>query len=1857
MQPTLDGYRVLDTLRRTANRVVYLAIRESDQRKVVAKVHSIVGASGLEDRVKHEFELIRALDLPGVVRALDLERRGATLVLTLDWFDGVSLEQHCRDRTLGLDECLRIAHSLAEILATVHERRVIHRDIKPGNILVSARNGEVMLADFGISVLLESERGQIHDPEVLEGTLPFLSPEQTGRTGRTVDFRIDLYSLGVTLYELLTGRRPFTEHNPLELIHAHLARRPATPRSLRPELPGPISALVMKLLEKAPERRYQSARALAQDLAQLIDRRKRSQSLDDFELGHGTSSVLQLPHGLYGRAIERDKLLALVREAATDTSRVAIVRGPPGIGKSALIDELGEPVIARQGFLARGKFEGDTVQPLSGILQAMSSLADQLLTEPDHRLAAWLQQIEAALGSLADVVVTLEPKFAAIIAGSATPTELTVIESRNRVVQGLTRLLTVVARPQHPLVLALDDLQWADPASIEFIVELLSGQHPGLVVIVTCRDHATGAAQVQELDSKLRARGLVPLTITLAPLHERAMAEMIADTLSMTTDEVAGLVPIIRRKTDNNPFFARQFLLHLAEMELLRVGPRGWTWNTAELDAATLPEDTLELMTAKLERLDPAAGWLIDVASVLGLRFRGLAAIAVANAQSSALVVGAPQLHALLDQGLIFGIEGDYQFVHGRIREAAYARLDADTCRSLHLRVGEYLLGSLDGPSIDARVFELVAHLDRGHGLSLAQDTSPMAELDRVLQTTDADARERLARLNLRAGEAAMAAGAPKSARRYLEIGVGLSSARLPALEHPDHARLYSALRALGSARMLAGDFDAAEELLDGLHAQPLTPGEYGGLIHTRCICALLRDDIDRAVQIGVEGLRGLGVSFPRRVDLLSLVGSIVALIWTMRGSPLERLDPEPVRDPRARAAIELAGAVGFFGYFSSPQTWIVLIQRHAALVMRHGSHPTALLAIISAALLVSIVLGRRSRSRMLAIADAALELDARTGPNIRRHSLLLSASSLQGWTVPSRELAERQAGCVKLALEAGDLTAASFHSLGSVTHAFLAGQKLPALHERCVQHKQQVMQWGTRGLDSTAILDATRVYIHGPIPEPGELEPFEIPHGSKGLGKIVIHEMQLFAAQLLYLFGRRAEALHVLDVAGPPLERYMRGTHVIPPLVLFVGLAAAAAIPRLHGRARWRRARQLRQAARRFRRDCEAGGRFEYERAILEAELAVIDGAFELASRNFEQARSLAAEQQNLWREGLAHERMAELARARGLDAYALTPILRARSCYQQWGADAKVLALDQAWQLDVAALTAGVTNHDISSISRSHGTSISSTTTSLAVDMASLLKISQAISDHIRLDEVLTRIMVIAIENAGADRGALLLTSPTGLTLVAECDVEGNARAFGTAPRPLTELATTLPTSLLRWVERTGEAVVLAEAGTDRRFAADAYLRHDPRRSILCLPIRKLHRLIGLLYLENRLSMGSFTLARVEVLELIIGQAASALENARLYEALRGSETRWRSLIERMPGIVALLDRTGQIQFAGPLEHAGERIATVGRNFTDLVSSDDRERFTRHLGVAFAGEAGAGTGIELDANLSGSPRWSVHLAPVREDAGIERVILVAIDVSQRRRAEQANAELERQVREQQRLEAIGTLASGVAHEINNPIQGIMNYADLIAMSAGIGPEPLQLAGEIVHECDRVTGIVRNLLAFARQERTEYEWTQVSEIIDGTRSLMQVVLRRDHILLDIDIPPGLPTLRCRSQQIQQVVMNFVTNARDALNARYPDPHDDKRISIGASLAEDGRTLRIHVEDRGGGVPEQHVARIFDPFFTTKGREQGTGLGLSVSRGIVSEHGGELTLENRPGVGARFVISLPVDASALEAAR
>jgi PAS domain S-box-containing protein len=1841
MDVHLHGYRFERQLRSSTSSEVWAGVRERDQLPVIAKLFAIEDrADGILARtshcarVDHEFEMIRRLELPGVIRALALERAGEHLILVLEAHRGVDLREFVRRAPLSTPGFFAIATQIARILAEVHEQRVLHRDIKPANILIDPESGEVVLADFGISQLLESERGRIHDPDIIEGTLPYMAPEQTGRTARKVDFRSDLYSLGVTFYEALTGQRPFIAESPLELIHAHLARKPQPPQRLRPELPSALSELIMKLLEKAPERRYQSARGLWRDLVAMQEALA-SDKLGEFELARDDAPLsLQLPHQLYGRERERAGLHAAFRRAVeVGKPELAVVVGPPGVGKSALVAELDEPVLGRRGFMIRGRFEPNSDQPLSGIVAALASLADYVLTEPPERMARWREQLQTSLGSLTSVVVELVPGFRQVLDergsfGTRTPNEV-----RNQVMLAGVRLLRTFARAEHPVVLVLDDIQWADDATFDLLDNLLGQDECALLVVLAGRDAALDPrGKLAALLARQKARGAEPLRIELGPLGRDALIQWIADVLSRPVDRVASLADIVARKTGSNPFFIGQLLLHLVERQLLRRESRGWVWDLDALEAAALPDDVLDMMTHKLEGLDAELRGLLQIASVMGGRF---------DPALLAQVAGLPHAEArLLDafsEGLIAPSGSDYVFGHERIREAAYASIEADEQARFHLTIGRELLARLDDVGRDPRVFEIVEHLDRGY--RLAEDCSRAAALG------PAELLE-LVRLNLRAGQRSLASGAPRSADVYLGVARCLLAHRG---EFPERGHalqpLYVATE-LASAQVdaLTKRHDEADARLVRLLARELDVEQRGVAATQRCWTLTFAGRIEAAVRFGIASLRELGVAVPRWPSLRHALRVLPRMTRMVRPQSLARLRTlEPIREPRILAALDILVMLSTTSYVVSPSAFVVMVARHAELILRHGNHPSAPLVFTQVGMVLANVLGRQRQA--LEVAELCVEL-AEGGA--LRHRVLQASTFIQLWSLPYLPLIGTMEETIEVALEHGDIASAEVGWAKMISLSVYGGRHLRMLEAHAESRVRWTETWGTSGLSGGGpeVMEACRILIEGPPPEPGDLDPLGVLTGlERGPDNFhLLISFTVLSALVLGVYGRWSEVFALLDPQIAAMERSLPRTWYLAISRTLRGIAAAAearATPR--GRRSRKLIATLAADAKQADRWTAQAGNFAHVAALLHGELAALRGDLNEATWCFEQARAHAAVQHNPIYEALASERLAVALLVHGHERPAIGPLLDARDRYQYWGAFAKVAALEQQWP-ELGKRSSTTTR----AIERTSSAS-SNSTTSRAIDSATLLKASQTLAEDIRLEEVVARVMSIALENAGAQRGVLVLADEGKLALAAEASTESGTFTHLDNLIPLGRATQKVAASILHWVERTGEAVVLENAGDDHRFQADPYLRAGGGFSILCLPFVKRGRLIGLLYLENRLSAGSFVPERLELLRLLAAQAASALENARLYADLRSSEIRWRSLVEQLPDHVVLIDRKGELEYVNLGAHARTQVSPQFA-LGELVSGEHHLLTTAAIARVF--EQGARAQYEVEAHPPCSePRWySVRLAPIVVDGRIERAILVATDISDRKQAERQREHFEGQRRQQQRLESIGTLASGVAHEINNPVQGIMNYAELIAGAEDASDDIREFAGEIEIETRRVTTIVRNLLAFSRQELSEAsEAVALADIVNGTLSLVRSVMRKDHISLDIDVPIDLPRVYCRSQQIQQVIMNLLTNARDALNSYRPGYQEDKCIRIcGDAFEHEGATwVRLSVEDRGGGVPDDVVAQIFDPFFTTKGRDKGTGLGLSVSHGIISEHGGRLVLDNRPREGARFSIELP----------
>jgi predicted ATPase/signal transduction histidine kinase/tRNA A-37 threonylcarbamoyl transferase component Bud32 len=1827
----LPDYRVIQRLRESSHSRVFEAESRTDGSRVVAKVFDL-DRPELEDRAIHEFELIKGLDVEGVVKARELRRVGDQLVLVLEHVSGVDLGELADGQPLELPRFWPIALQVTEILAQTHARKVIHRDIKPTNVLIDDV-GRVYLADFGISVLLESERRRLHDDDVLVGTLPYIAPEQTGRTNRAVDFRSDLYSLGVTFYQLLTGRLPFESSAPLELIHAHLARQPESLVRLRPELPEALSRVVLRLLAKAPESRYQTASGLAADLRRIRALHEAGSETASFELGREDRvGQLRWPHRLYGRKHERAQLLDAYRSTLTSGARKAVLLvGPAGIGKTALTSVLEAPVVGNGGLLVRGRFDTTRELPYSAFVEVLSALVEQLLTESDANLTRARARLREGLGNLAGVACELVSALALVLGKQEPVVEVGPVEARNRLQIAVERLLDALCEPGRPLVLVLDDLEQADRASLTLLETLLQSAIGPLLIVAVLRRNTPGERPL-ELERNPKVE-----TLTLDPLTTEAIQQLLAATLARPLADVAQLTAAVVRKTGGVPLFIARFLDTLVERELLLFRGHDWSWDESAVAATQIPDDAVVMMSAKLELLGPDARDLLARAACLGSRFDSTT-LALACEQPRAQL--AARCYELVEQGLLAEFGAEYRFAHESLRIAAERELAAEQRRMLHWRIGRHLLDNL-GESTD-ELFAVVDHLGAGASAELEIGT-----------------RIELATLDLRAGRRALDTAAYELAHRYLEHGLQLlvdacERVAEQGAEAPHYPLVFELQFARAQALALAHEREHANEAFATLLGWPLAELHVGRVVASRIKLLYVDGRFSEAIELGLATLRRLGFVLPRAPARLIAVQSLIRGWLWLRGLDREAVLAMPLcSDDRASAIIEIVAQLKYPAFSISRMLFIYLAGLHARLTARHGLHATSPVALADLALGLGVGLGKADGAIML--IDRAFEVAERLpNPSAARLGVVVPGSVMvlhrhRGFAEIQRMLERAKPS----ALEHGEFDRASFMVAFAVAFEIETGTHLRVVHRRTVEFGRELARWGTKPL--ALHVWTTRCWCLALLGKQAQSEDSDA-RDARDVSREVVRERSgsdttvglhlTNIATLQLLLGDRKRVLGDLTWFAD-VNNAMRNTWVMARALLVIIVAVEG--ERLAGEAVASSARTIaRGGLRLLERWAKLGPtNYGHYRDLALGVRASARGRFEEAVERLERAWAAAHERSCHWVAGLAAEYLAYTLERREMNLLVAGTWQRAWAAYAAWGATAK---LDQ-----LRAARPGLFDEPIgfargpSTTHRPRTTPTAERSSTPSLDLAEILRSIGVINEELGLDVVIGRVLDAALTSAGADHGMLVLDRDGELAVVATHKGDGGSALLPGLLR-LRDAGARAPTSLINFVVRTQQWLVLDDARADPRFAADPYLFGNDVRSVLALPLAKGSLQLGVLVLENRQTTHGFTTAIIETLRLITGQAGSILDNARLYAALRRSEARWRSLVDGAPDLIVLLDESGKIAFAnrrGP--------------FASLDGDDSEAALRWREAVKFVLEHGRPRELELEfVSDQARPLWyAIRIAPIEPDGEGSRrnAVAVATDISARKRAEAEKHTLELQLRQQQRLESIGTLAAGVAHEINNPIQGILNYAELIGARSGDPALVQDFAGEISKEGDRVATIVRNLLAFSRQDaERQQEVIEVGRLIEGTLSLIQAVLRKDHIALVITPGQQAAQVRCRPQQIQQILMNLVTNARDAVNQRHGFSEgggDRKRITIRIEQFErDGRAwVRITIEDNGSGIPEHVLPHIFDPFFTTKGRDQGTGLGLAVSHGLANDNGGELSVETGVGEGTRFFLELPAATS------
>ncbi|WP_164846086.1 AAA family ATPase [Inhella crocodyli] len=1498
--PRIPGYRIDGVMHRSRWRVVLAAQRLSDGAEVVLKtVDAEYPTRQQLAELRREHAILQRLQpVEGVIRVLGLEPHGqGNLALVTERF-GRSLAHRMHDRAalpgrarpgeapglapLPLAQVLDVAIAVTRTLSQLHEMDLVHKGIEPHNILLDDA-GAIRLIDFGIASELSQERAEGLAPNRLEGSLPFLSPEQTGRMNRALDYRADFYALGVTLFQLLTGRLPFQAQTPLEWVHCHLSRVPPSPAEFVPTLPATVCAIVARLLAKNADERYQSGFGLVEDLGRCKRELVQTGTVSGFAIGRrDVSRHLQISQSLVGRETERAELLALLQQAAEGAMVLCTVAGVSGVGKSALVNELERPLVGLQGWMAHGKFDQfQRGQPYAALAMALRALTRQLLAEPAARRDAVAQALAPALGANGAVLLELAPDFEALIGPQPGVPELPATEARNRLHNTLVDALRALTRDQ-PLVLFLDDLQFGDAATLKFIRWLgASHELPHLMLVGAYRsDEVDVGHPVRLALDEIRASR--PLhELVLRPLAAEPVERLVAGALHSTPELVRPLARLLHQRAEGNPFFLIEMLKGAERAGALSFdGESGrWRWNLDAVRLAGVGGNVVDFLLASLRRLTPGTQRVLELAACIGSRFdlRTLAVIHQQSAQATAAALQpalARQLVMPLHQDYRFVGHGEtadvdetlnpsYRFQHDRVQQAAYALIDDDRRQAVHLSVGRLVLRHATATERREQLIDIVNHLNAGRRL-----------------IGDEAERLQLAQLNLEAAQQAQRAAAYETARGYLAVGQEL----LPADAWDEHHALAMALGVEAQqCAYLTGRLDEAEAAIEALLPRAPDALAKAELLSLRTRQYATTGKMPQSIRAAIAGLALLGVRFQADPSPDAIRREAAAVRKHLAGRRVaELIDAPLMQDARQKVALRLLMEIFPAAFLSgSGNLFPYLVLKAVNLSLRHGTGPESAFAYAAYGMLLCGALddpalgfeyGELAVAMNDRLDDIALKTRVRYVYTMFVHHWSRHWRTMTPWFRRGIESGYASGDMLYLAYSAQDCLiwdptldldeAEREHAellkivrQTGYQDSYDSGTLFRQMQRNFLGRTESLLSMNDAGFDEAQCLAGMleRRFMTG------------------------VANFHIYKTEICWFYGAVEQAwVHVREQ-----DRLMASAMSLPQLVRYVivsFLVRVAMLPQL-GEAeasatRERLRSDLRRMAR-WAKHCPEN--FAHLQALMEAELARLDGHPEAAWHRYEAAIDRARE--HGWRrdEAMAHERLARHLMAQGRRKAAEGYLRAAEQLYERWGAVRKVQHLHEEF---VGML--GDT--------RVRATSAGKLIDASQLDMATVMKAAQTISGEIVLDQLWATTMRIMLESAGGQRGAFVVPRDGQLVVLGLVQVGGED---GEAPSPTQPLrlgsaegARCVPAALVDEVLRTQAPVLLRNAAEEGAFVREPYVAAQRPRSVMALPLMRQGQCEGVVYLENRLVPGVFTVERLDVVRMLAAQVAISIENARLVD-----------------------------------------------------------------------------------------------------------------------------------------------------------------------------------------------------------------------------------------------------------------------------------------------------------------------------------------------------------------------------------
>ncbi|OCR02449.1 serine/threonine protein kinase, partial [Oscillatoriales cyanobacterium USR001] len=1071
---SLPGYQITEQLYTGTRTLVYRGIRTSDQHPVIIKIlrNEYPNFNELV-QFRNQYTIAKNLDFPHLVKPLTLETYHNSYALIMEDFGGVSLSDYLKIATeesqiyksLPLAEFLNIAIQLTDTLNYLYQNRVIHKDIKPANILINSDTKEIQLIDFSISSLLPRETQEIQNANALEGTLAYLSPEQTGRMNRGIDYRSDFYSLGVTFYELLTGELPFVSEDAMELVHCHLAKHPIPIHQINPQIPLALSEIVSKLMAKNAEDRYQTALGIKHDLEICLSQLQRIGNIESFKLGErDISDRFIIPEKLYGRETEVNQLLAAFDRIATPLSspltkggqrgvEIMLVAGFSGIGKTAVVNEVHKPIVRQRGYFIKGKY--DQFQrniPFSAFVQAFRDLMGQLLSESDEQLQTWKTKILAAVGDNGQVLIDVIPELENIIGKQPPATELSGSAAQNRFNLLLPKFVQVFTTKEHPLVMFLDDWQWADSASLNLLKLLL--QDTGyLLVLGAYRDNEVSPVHpfILTVDEIVKT-GATVNTITLPALRESDMNQLVADTLNCELSLAKPLTKLVYKKTQGNPFFATQFLKALHDDKLINFNwdIRHWQCDIAQVKALALTDDVVEFMALQLQKLSIETQEILKLAACIGAEFdlntlvivseqsAGKTATALWKALQEGLVIPKTKVYKFFtqsDSDRVFQASANptYRFLHDRVQQAAYSLIPEDQKTATHYHIGQLLLQQIPSEAREERIFELVNQLNYGTSL--------------ITQPT---AREELAKLNLTACRKARAATAYQAAREYGAVGLSLLEKNAWQEQYP----LALALNELAAeVACLNGDFEEMEDSIEAVVQNATSILDCTKVYEAKCLSYIAQNRQPELIATMLPVLEQLGVKFPAESDPSEFETRLAAIKLYLQDRDVRDLVNLPILTiPEKRAAISILAKIWPASYQVRPDLSPLIVMEQIYLSLRYGNSELSPFAYATFGLILIGVRGEIELGYEFGQLGLKL-LRVLNSQAIEARTTVVFYNFVSPWKQHLKDTLQPFLAAYATALETGDLEWASYGLCNYCIHAYYLGVNLKELEEIIEKH------------------------------------------------------------------------------------------------------------------------------------------------------------------------------------------------------------------------------------------------------------------------------------------------------------------------------------------------------------------------------------------------------------------------------------------------------------------------------------------------------------------------------------------------------------------------------------------------------------------------------------------------------------------------------------------------------------------------------------------------------------------------------------------------------------------------------------